>query len=104
MTKRNNIRRKPILDALRDGIDFDKILYNVKSIGPEMDAIIRTAKSQGVVPFQYPVSKLNDCFGPSTVSKISIIKEFSVLRVLCSFLEAQDLLDKCYDEDAYNSS
>ena len=50
MTKKEIIfGRKPILDALRDGIDFDKILYNVKSIGPEMDAIIRTTKAKALV-------------------------------------------------------
>ena len=99
MTKKEIIfGRKPILEALQDGIDFDKILYNAKSIGPEMDAIIRTAKSQSVSVISVPRVKIErllwPLYGRQNVNHQGVLGIKSPVQ----FFKAQDLLDKCYDE------
>ena len=99
MTKKEIIfGRKPILEALQDGIDFDKILYNTKSIGPEMDAIIRTAKSQGVSVISVPRVQIErllwPIYGRDNINHQGVLGIKSPVQ----FYKAQDLLDKCYDE------
>ena len=69
-----------------------------KSIGPEMDAIIRTAKSQGVSVISVPRVKIErllwPMYGKQNINHQGVLGIKSPVQ----FFKAQDLLDKCYDE------